>query len=141
MIHDFTPVPALLGGILIGLSATALMRSYGRVMGCSGIYARVLDFGTDSWRASFMAGMIISGLAMSWLIPQAFATPEGRPLGAALIAGLLVGFGTRLGNGCTSGHGICGLTRYSQRSLIAVLTFMATGALTASLFSLMRSGA
>ena len=139
MIHDFTPIPALIGGVLIGLSATALMRSYGRVMGCSGIFAGVLNIADERWRASFVVGMIVAGLAMTVTMPYVFGTPQNRPLAVILIAGLLVGFGTRMGNGCTSGHGICGLTRYSMRSLVAVLTFMATGIATATGYSLLTA--
>ena len=139
MIHHFTPLPALLGGVLIGLSATALMRYYGRVMGCSGIFAGALNITDQRWRASFLVGMIVAGLAMNALVPHMFGVPENRPIATILVAGLLVGFGTRMGSGCTSGHGICGLTRYSRRSLVAVLTFMAAGFATATGYSLLMA--
>ena len=83
--------------------------------------------------------MIVAGLAMNALVPHMFGVPENRPIATILVAGLLVGFGTRMGSGCTSGHGICGLTRYSRRSLVAVLTFMAAGFATATGYSLLMA--
>ena len=106
-------------------------------MGCSGIFAGALNITDQRWRASFLVGMIVAGLAMNALVPHLFDVPENRPLATILVAGLLVGFGTQVGSGCTSGHGICGLTRYSRRSLVAVLTFMAAGFATATGYSLL----
>lgn len=119
---------ALAGGVLIGLSATLLLGLNGRVAGVSGILNGVL-FPNDSdiaWRAMFLAGLIVAaGLYMA-LVPGAPQPRVDFPRVGLVVAGLLVGFGTRMGNGCTSGHGVCGLGRLSMRSLAAVLTFMAT---------------
>jgi uncharacterized membrane protein YedE/YeeE len=129
--HHFTPWRALGGGVLLGVAASLLWLSTGRVAGVSGILADLFSGRSDErrWRALFLAGLVAGGLVLRILAPSAFAAAErGLPLVA--IAGLLVGFGARLGGGCTSGHGICGLSRLSLRSLIAVGVFMATGLLT-----------
>lgn len=123
-----TWMTALAGGVLIGLSATLLLWLNGRVAGVSGILNGVLfpKVGDVAWRAMFLAGLVAAaGLYMA-LVPGA-PLPRGDFTRAGLIvAGLLVGFGTRMGNGCTSGHGVCGIGRLSMRSLVAVITFMAT---------------
>lgn len=119
---------ALAGGVLIGLSATLLLWLNGRVAGVSGILNGVLfpNAGDVSWRAMFLLGLIVAaGLYMA-LVPGAPLPRTDYSRVALVVAGLLVGFGTRMGNGCTSGHGVCGLGRLSMRSLAAVLTFMAT---------------
>ena len=119
---------ALAGGVLIGLSATLLLWLNGRVAGVSGILNGVLfpKGGDIAWRAMFLAGLIVAaGLYMA-LVPGAPQPLVDFPRVGLVVAGLLVGFGTRMGNGCTSGHGVCGLGRLSMRSLAAVLTFMAT---------------
>jgi uncharacterized membrane protein YedE/YeeE len=119
---------ALAGGVLIGLSATLLLWLNGRVAGVSGILNGVLfpNAGDVSWRAMFLLGLIVAaGLYMA-LVPGAPLPRTDYSRVALVVAGLLVGFGTRMGNGCTSGHGVCGLGRFSMRSLAAVLTFMAT---------------
>jgi len=123
---------ALAGGALIGLSAAALMFFQGRVAGISGILAGVVTprAGELSWRALFLGGLLTGGAAAVLVSPAAFADTSGRGLGFAVAAGLLVGLGTRLGNGCTSGHGVCGISRFSVRSLLATITFIAAGALT-----------
>lgn len=113
------------GGALIGLAAVLLLWTLGRIAGISGIVHGILDGarGDRAWRIAFIAGMAGAGaLALQFLPapPRALTAPV--PL--LLAAGFLVGFGTRLGNGCTSGHGVCGLGRFSRRSLAAVLTFM-----------------
>ncbi|MGH8135272.1 MAG: YeeE/YedE family protein [Steroidobacteraceae bacterium] len=122
----------LVGGALIGLSATLLLWSIGRIAGISGI---VNSLGTAprsdrAWRAAFLIGLMVAGgIAMQFLsyAPSRLQTGSTPIL---LLAGLLVGFGTRMGNGCTSGHGVCGLGRLSWRSLAAVVTFMATAIVT-----------
>jgi uncharacterized membrane protein YedE/YeeE len=128
--HDFTPVPALVGGVLIGLASVWLLAANGRIAGVSSILHGVFVPPEAEWRAWFISGLLAAGLA--W---QAFAGPipvrEGFPLGWAAFAGLLVGFGTRMGGGCTSGHGVCGLGRLSARSLVAVLVFMGGGMVSA----------
>ena len=130
--HDFTPIPALIGGILIGLAATLLLVGSGRVAGVSGILGGLLvpTDGDRRWRALFFLGLLSAGAVAAWLAPESIgASPRSLPLLAA--AGLLVGIGTRIGNGCTSGHGVCGLSRLSPRSLASTLTFIAVGMVTA----------
>ena len=119
---------ALAGGVLIGLSATLLLWLNGRIAGVSGIANGVLfpRAGDVSWRVAFLLGLVVAaGLYMA-LVPGALLPRGDFPHGGLVVAGLLVGFGTRMGNGCTSGHGVCGLGRFSLRSLVAVLVFMAT---------------
>ncbi|MCY1036072.1 YeeE/YedE family protein [Corallococcus sp. BB11-1] len=128
-------LPPLLGGALIGLSASFLLLANGRVAGISGVVGSLLApvRGDIAWRVLFFGGLLSGGLLLAWLRPGSFAAPAplGMGGGALLVAaGLLVGFGSRLGNGCTSGHGVCGISRGSARSLAATLTFMATGVLT-----------
>src|SRR4051794_27144359 len=132
--HHFTPWRALGGGVLLGVAASLLWLSTGRVAGVSGIVAGLFAPRSDErrWRALFLAGLVAGGVVLRVLAPSAFAAAErGLPLVAT--AGLLVGLGARLGGGCTSGHGICGLSRLSLRSLIAVGVFMASGFLTVAL--------
>jgi len=122
----FDPVSAAIGGALIGLAATLLMLLTGRIAGISGILGDLVDLagGDRTWRLAFVAGLIAAPLllAAAGLRLRAPAMPGWTVI---LIAGLLVGFGTRLGSGCTSGHGICGIARLSPRSMVATLTFMA----------------
>jgi uncharacterized membrane protein YedE/YeeE len=118
-------ISALAGGVLIGLSAALLLLWIGRIAGISGILGGLLRRGPDrAWRAAFLAGMMGAGALAMHAMGQATPSPASPPL--LLLAGLLVGYGTSLGNGCTSGHGVCGLGRLSVRSLAAVLVFMAT---------------
>ena len=131
-IVNFTPVPALLGGVLIGLSAVLVLYLNGRIAGISGIVARVFRRipGDTAWRVVFLLGMVGGGAATFAAfagggVPIGFDQRNGW--GVLLAAGFLVGLGTRLGGGCTSGHGVCGLARGSLQSLVAVLTFMAAG--------------
>lgn len=123
---------ALLGGALIGSASALLLLTHGRIAGISGIAGGLVDHaaGGRAWRLAFLAGLAVAGIMAAAVVPGAIGTPV-RSLGAMAIAGLLVGFGARLGDGCTSGHGVCGLSRGSVRSLVAVGTFMATGAITA----------
>src|SRR3954451_23100727 len=126
---NFTPVSAAIGGLLIGLSAVLLMLSAGRIAGISGIFSGLLNLrGEDKgWRIAFVAGLILAPI-LAGLIGYGMAQPRVPSNWAVIIAaGLLVGFGTRLGSGCTSGHGICGIARLSPRSLASTLTFMAAG--------------
>ena len=126
---QFTPVTALLGGALIGLAATVLYAGIGRIAGISGIVNNAIERRQErGWRLAFLAGLLAA--AAAWFAWSGEAPRNGFPLPWLLAAGLLVGFGTRLGNGCTSGHGICGMGRLSVRSIIATLTFMATGFIT-----------
>lgn len=124
-------IAGLLGGMLIGLSATLLLAFNGRIAGISGIVNGAISFvRAEEWRWWFIGGMVAGGGLYEYLLaPQATPTSTFAPW-AMVIGGLLVGFGTRMGNGCTSGHGVCGLGRLSGRSLVAVVTFMATAAVT-----------
>ena len=130
--ENFTPLPSLIGGVLIGLASVWLLAANGRIAGVSGILHGLFAQppGDRLWRLFFILGLVTAGIA--W---HAYAGPaparEGFGLGWAAAAGLLVGFGTRIGGGCTSGHGVCGLGRLSLRSLVAVAIFMATGVVTA----------
>jgi uncharacterized membrane protein YedE/YeeE len=130
--HDLTPFSSLLGGLLIGAAACLLLLGNGRIAGISGILGGIAipRPGEVGWRLWFVAGLLAGGLVAARFAADAFA--EQPPVSVPVIAaaGLLVGFGTRLGNGCTSGHGVCGLARLSPRSLVATVTFMAAGALT-----------
>ncbi|MCX7131556.1 hypothetical protein A9R10_03345 [Aeromonas piscicola] len=121
---------ALAGGMLVGLSALMLMLFNGKVAGISGILAGAMQH-RHAWRWLFLLGLGAGAwlaFSLDWARLPSFDTLPAWPL--VLLAGLLVGVGTRLGNGCTSGHGICGMGRLSVRSILATLTFMATGALT-----------
>ena len=118
---------ALLGGVLIGLSAATLLWLNGRIAGISGIAFGLLrrhGWEEGAWRAAFLAGLMGAGAVAMHQLGQ--ATPSPTRGATLLVAGLLVGFGTSLGGGCTSGHGVCGLARLSKRSLVAVLVFMAS---------------
>jgi uncharacterized membrane protein YedE/YeeE len=130
--NHFTPISALMGGVIIGLASGLLLLSSGQIAGISGILGGALAprARAASWRWAFLAGMLVAGAALARLWPARFSL-EGLPgWGTTLLAGLLVGIGSRLGNGCTSGHGVCGIARRSPRSLVATLTFVLTGALT-----------
>lgn len=123
----------LAGGALIGLAASALLFGAERIAGVSSILGGVLARNTrdTSWRAAFLLGLLVAGGGAVWLAPERIATALERPWFVLLLAGLLVGFGTSLGSGCTSGHGVCGISRLSPRSFAATATFMLTGALAA----------
>jgi uncharacterized membrane protein YedE/YeeE len=125
---EFTPISAAIGGALIGLAATLLMVLTGRIAGISGIFAGLVspEAGDRSWRIAFIAGLILAPLTAG-LIGYPLAPPQlPASWGIIVAAGLLVGFGTRLGSGCTSGHGICGIARLSARSLVATAVFVAS---------------
>jgi uncharacterized membrane protein YedE/YeeE len=141
--EHFTPLASLIGGMLIGLSASMLLLFDGKIAGISGIIAGTLSPAKNDtlWRIVFVAGLLTGGLLLRFFSPQTFAISIARSWGALALAGLLVGFGTRLGNGCTSGHGVCGISRVSPRSLIATVTFIATGALTVYLINHQLGGA
>jgi uncharacterized protein len=133
IITEFTPLAGLLGGVLIGLSAVLLMAAHGRILGASGIFAGLLTskFDTEfNWRLIFIIGMLI-GTVLSGLFffDASTITFAGGPL-TIIAGGLIVGVGTVLGSGCTSGHGICGLARFSTRSLAATCTFIVVAILT-----------
>ena len=119
----------LLGGVLIGCAAVLLLWSIGRIAGISGIVNGITGAasGDRAWRVAFLGGMAIVGAIVLQFVPLPPPRFQTAPASLLLAAGFLVGFGTRLGSGCTSGHGVCGLGRFSKRSLVAVATFMAAG--------------
>ena len=121
----------LIGGALIGTAAAGLLVLKGKTAGVSGVLEGVVrgEKGEFGWKLLFVAGLLAGGLLMKVLRPESFAAPAG-PLWLAVVAGLLVGFGTRVGGGCTSGHGVCGIGRFARRSIVATLVFMGVGMLT-----------
>lgn len=125
--ESFTPYPALSGGLLIGLAAAVLWLCKGRIAGISGIVGGLLSAGGDRmWRLAFVAGLLLAPAFWEAFTPLPAVTVTTGPW-LLIAAGLLVGYGSRLGSGCTSGHGVCGLSRLSLRSLVATLCFMASG--------------
>lgn len=132
---DFSPVSAAAGGALIGISAVLLMALNGRIAGISGLFSGTFfsEAGDRAWRGFFLVGLVAAPMlyALMRQAPPSFEITGSLP--TILIAGLLVGFGTRLGSGCTSGHGVCGMSRLSLRSMAAVAIFMGSGAITVAL--------
>ncbi len=126
---------SLVGGVIIGTAASILLLFNGRVAGISGIYSGLFRYKWQewNWRMSFVFGLISGGAVLSWFHPEFFTNTTEFSYLKLSIAGFLVGHGTVIAKGCTSGHGVCGLSRLSKRSLVAVLIFMSTGMLTASL--------
>lgn len=129
---DFTPVSALAGGVLIGIAATLLLALNGRIAGVSGIAGGLLTpaRGDIAWRVVFIAGLVVGAAAYGLVSPQPMTIRIEASLPLLLLGGLLVGAGTQLGRGCTSGHGVCGIARLSPRSIVATLVFMASAAVT-----------
>ena len=140
--QTFTPLSALAGGAIIGLAVSFLLLMTGRIAGISGIVGGLLSPtpGDVAWRVAFVVGLAIVGVAASFTAPELVAASSTRGPLAMLVAGLVVGFGTRLGNGCTSGHGVCGLSRGSIRSLVATVTFMTTGIVTVTAVRIFAGG-
>jgi uncharacterized membrane protein YedE/YeeE len=131
--HNLTPLSGLFGGTLIGLAAVLLMLLTGRMAGVSGIAAGLLSSGSDkTWRIAFIAGLIAAALIVPLFGGPSAARPAAS-LALFAVAGLFVGFGTRMGNGCTSGHGVCGFARLSTRSIIATATFMVVAVATVAI--------
>jgi hypothetical protein len=124
----FTPWPATVGGVVIGLAAALLVLVNGRVAGISGIVGGLLrpQAGDVAWRLAFVAGLVVAPLAYALVAALPEATIDAG-YATLVVAGLLTGIGTRYGAGCTSGHGVCGISRLSPRSLVATLSFMAAG--------------
>lgn len=129
-------INALVGGVLIGISVSLMLLWNGRVTGISGIIAGALApvKGDTSWRLLFIAGLMLGGVVLKILNPKVFEGALATGLGTTAIAGLLVGFGTVLGSGCTSGHGVCGISRLSPRSIVATVVFMGAGILSVVVF-------
>ena len=132
---QFTPISAILGGALIGLAAVILFRLNGRIAGVSGIvHGFFTAENTDKlWRGLFVIGLVIGGLLYSTILGAPISAQSDTPLGLVALAGVVVGIGTRLGSGCTSGHGVCGIARFSVRSLFATVTFLLCGMATATI--------
>ena len=131
-LENFTPFSALFGGMLIGLSATLLLLMNGRIAGISGIMNGIFLSPKNEffWRMAFLAGLVLGAVGFQMLAPGFFSPRQGYPLWLLIPGGFLVGFGARMGSGCTSGHGICGIAVLSKRSIYATITFMASGMLT-----------
>jgi uncharacterized membrane protein YedE/YeeE len=132
---NFTPLSAAIGGALIGLASAMLMVFAGRIAGISGILGATLGLGTGdrTWRIAFIAGLILAPVA-TMLVGYPVPMPQ-MPASwiVVVVAGLLVGFGARLGGGCTSGHGVCGIARLSKRSIVATLVFMGAAVIVVAL--------
>jgi uncharacterized membrane protein YedE/YeeE len=141
--QHFTPLPSLIGGVLIGASAAGLLLLTGHIAGITGIAGALVRPGEKDrgWRGLFLAGLVVGGVLFALVRPAAFEVGIQRSTGALAAAGLLVGFGARLGGGCTSGHGVCGIGRLSPRSVVATLTFIATGALATFVVNHLLGGA
>ena len=134
---SFTPAQALAGGALIGLAVMLLFLSLGRIAGVSGMLSAALRPSTASaeraWRLAFLPGLVLGPLAANAALGEPLVQPSPAGLPVLVLAGLSVGVGTGLANGCTSGHGVCGIARLSKRSLVATATFVGFGVLTASI--------
>ena len=129
---SFTPIPSLLGGMLLGIAAALYALLHGRILGISGIVSGLMHpkEGDRAWRIALILGLITAPLLAALFFEIRPIVEVDADWFAVLLAGVLVGFGTQYGSGCTSGHGICGLSRLSPRSLVATLSFMAAGFLT-----------
>ncbi len=140
--ENFTPVSALFGGLLIGSAAVITLWANGRIAGISGILSGLL-FPRKSevlWRVLFVAGLGVSSLLYMLISGETLRIePQATPV-LTVLAGLLVGFGTRMGSGCTSGHGICGIARFSKRSFLATVVFIGSGVITVLLLRLFQGG-
>jgi uncharacterized membrane protein YedE/YeeE len=127
--HGFTPISALIGGALIGLAASLLLLVHGRIAGIAGIFGETLRGdgvrGEGAFRVAFLIGLALAALAFRFVHPSSFGSTPTHWAGV-MLAGVLVGYGTRLGGGCTSGHGVCGMSRLSIRSIVATCTFLLT---------------
>ncbi|WP_081741553.1 YeeE/YedE thiosulfate transporter family protein [Tolumonas lignilytica] len=130
--HNFTPWSALGGGLLIGLAALLLLLGKGRIAGYSGIIAGFLFAGAQRWQALFLVGTVAGACIAVYLLHLHISQLQFSP--SLIIAGLLVGLGSRLANGCTSGHGICGIGRFSIRSIVATVLFMISGMVMVAFF-------
>lgn len=130
--ENFTPISAFSGGILIGLAATMLLLFNGRIAGISGIMAGLASPGRSElfWRLAFLIGIIAGAFLFHLIKPESYHPRLNFPVGLLALGGFLVGFGTRMGNGCTSGHAVCGVARLSLRSIVATVIFMSAGFIT-----------
>jgi uncharacterized membrane protein YedE/YeeE len=140
MSEAFTPISALIGGALIGLAAALMWSLLGRIAGVSGILGSVVTEpgGDNGWRIAFVAGLLAAGLGAVLLAPGLVHFDLKAGAGQLAVAGLLVGFGTQMGSGCTSGHGVCGVGRFSLPSIVATLCFMGSAMLTVFVLERLR---
>lgn len=131
-LEGFTPVLSSIGGIMIGLAAVGLLLFNGRIAGISGILGGILHptQNDTAWRITFIAGLLAGALLMKWFVPASMAIHVDVSLPAIILGGLLVGLGTRIGNGCTSGHGVCGIGRLAPRSMVASAVFFLSAIMT-----------
>lgn len=131
---------SILGGVIIGIAVSLMLFFTGRVTGISGIIGGILnrDNADQNWRILFIGGLITGGLILRVVHPVAFTIQSHAGTFDYVLAGLLVGFGTLLGNGCTSGHGVCGISRFSMRSILSTIVFISFGIISAALFKLLR---
>ncbi len=130
----------VLGGVIIGISATMMLLFTGRVTGISGIVGGILNPTTadKNWRVLFLLGLILGGVFLKIIRPELFTVISSAAPYDYVVAGFLVGVGTLLGNGCTSGHGVCGISRFSPRSIVATVTFITAGVISVVIFRLLR---
>lgn len=141
--ENFTPYLSLAGGVLIGISASILMYLNGRIAGISGIVAGVFNAASiaeKAWRLAFVIGLVIGGAIYMHFFPITIAPRELMSTKLLIVGGLVIGFGTAMGSGCTSGHGICGVSRFSLRSLVATATFLLSGIVTVYVFKQIIGG-
>ena len=134
---DFTPYSALAGGVLIGLVSALFLFGMGRILGLSGfVHGLIARDSQLGWRASFLIGLLLAGVIAAFItdVPYRIVT---MPWFQVLAAGLLVGYGTKMGSGCTSGHGVCGISRFSIRSILATVLFILSAMMTVFIFKLM----
>lgn len=133
-------INAIIGGVLIGLAVSLMLLFNGRVTGISGILGGIIKPQKSdlNWRVAFVGGLLFGGIILRFFKPEAFIQVSSALAIDYIIAGLLVGFGTLLGNGCTSGHGVCGISRLSIRSIVATLTFILFGVISVLIFKFVR---
>jgi uncharacterized membrane protein YedE/YeeE len=133
---------SLVGGAIIGIAVSLMLLFNGRVTGISGIIGGTLAPKSNDtfWRVTFILGLLAGGFILQFVLPEAFEINSNARTIDYIIAGLLVGFGTLLGNGCTSGHGVCGISRFSVRSIMSTVTFITFGVISVLLFKLIRGG-
>jgi uncharacterized membrane protein YedE/YeeE len=141
-VENFTPIPSLIGGIIIGIASAIMLLYVGKIAGISGIFGGLLNAkrGDTAWRGMFVAGLLVGGLILLVAYPDSLSIHVDRSMAAVIVAGMLVGIGSRLGSGCTSGHGVCGIGRFAPRSLVSVGVFMSTGAATAIIVNHLLGG-
>lgn len=138
--QDF--LSALIGGIFIGLAASGMFWTNGRIMGVSGILGGLLNIKAKNhlWRLLFLLGILIGSLFILKLDFTIMEIPFERGIASAIVGGLLVGIGTTISNGCTSGHGVCGISRFSARSIVATIIFITLGILSVAIFNSLIGG-